>query len=149
MVSFEHVDFWSENHLLNPTTELTLLCINSIETLESVIFFPECLFFCLRLLLTHEVHLLHYIQCLSRFHVVTFHSVCRINFDEILFICFLKSRIGKRTTTTIMEFQSQMSKSKIILFFQDKFLYRNGRFFPASLVLMVTGGYIQKFELPI
>ena len=34
MVSFEHVDFWSENHLLNPTTELTLLCINSIETLE-------------------------------------------------------------------------------------------------------------------
>ena len=61
MVSFEHVGFWPENHLLNPTTELTLVCINSIETLESVIFFPECLFFSLRLLLTHEVHLLHYI----------------------------------------------------------------------------------------
>ena len=94
---------------MHPTTELTLVCINSIETLESVTFFTECLFFCLRLLLKHEVHLVHYIQCLSRFHVVTFHSVCRINFDEILFICFLKSRIGKRTTITIMEFPSQIS----------------------------------------
>ena len=108
-------------HLLSSTTELTLVCINSIESIKSMIFIPECLFFCLRLLLTHEVHLLHYIQCLSRFHVVTFHSVCRINFDEILFICFLKSRIGKTKTITIMEFPSQMSKSIFFCYFRTSF----------------------------
>ena len=46
----------------------------------------------------HKGDAAYYVLCPSRFHVVTFHSVCLINFDEILFICFLKPRFGNVCT---------------------------------------------------